>query len=82
MTACNQPTVVMGTGWGVGLDSGDDAPQGRECDLSSNTMKASRAQQGFAPRLERPTSLVWSSHSAGYNHEESYQGPLAAEVVY
>lgn len=23
-----------------------------------------------------------SSHSAGYNHEESHQGPLAAEVVY
>lgn len=58
MTACNQPTVLMGTGWGVGLDSGDDAPQGRECDLSSNTMKASRAQQGFAPRLESPISLV------------------------
>lgn len=47
-----------GTAWGVGLDSGDDAPQRRECDLSGSISKSSRAQQGFAPEPDRPVSLA------------------------
>lgn len=66
----------------MGLDSGDDAPQGRECDRSSKHIEGIKGSTGLRFEARKTYILGWSSHSAGYNHEESHQGPLAADVVY
>lgn len=41
-----------------------------------------KGSTGLRSEARKTCILGWSSHSAGYNHEESHQGPLAAEVVY
>lgn len=83
MTVRNQPTALIRQVGAWGLDSGDDAPPPapRSRPIQQHI---ERVKDSTGPRFEaRQTGILGcSSHKAGYNHEVSHQGLLAAEVVY